>query len=57
MTVGNKAVAAYGEYGRTVDVFDAGAQVGEFMRSGIGRELNEFALPNYAELKTASVKL
>jgi hypothetical protein len=26
------------------------------MRSGIGRELNEFPLPNYAELKTASVK-
>ena len=38
-------------------MFDAGAQVGEFMRSGIGRELNEFGLPNYAEVKTVSVKL
>jgi hypothetical protein len=39
------------------DVFDAGAHVGEFMPSGIGRELNEFGLPNYAELKTVNVKL
>ena len=38
-------------------MFDAGAQVGEFMRSGIRRELNGFASPNYAALKTASVKL
>jgi acyl-CoA reductase-like NAD-dependent aldehyde dehydrogenase len=38
-------------------MFDAGAQVGGFMQSGIGRELSKFGLANYAEVKAFTVKL
>jgi aldehyde dehydrogenase (NAD+) len=39
------------------DVFDAGAPFGGFKQSGIGRELGEYALQNYTEVKTVTVKL
>jgi aldehyde dehydrogenase (NAD+) len=39
------------------DVFDAGAPFGGFKQSGIGRELGEYALSNYTEVKTVTVKL
>ena len=38
-------------------MFDAGAQIGRFMQSGIGRELSKFGLANYAEVKTVTFKL
>jgi aldehyde dehydrogenase (NAD+) len=38
-------------------VFDAGAPFGGFMRSGIGRELGECGLANYAEVNTVAAKL
>src|SRR5262249_34143942 len=34
------------------DVFDAAAPFGGFKMSGIGRELGEYALSNYTEVKT-----
>ncbi|HXJ06413.1 MAG TPA: aldehyde dehydrogenase family protein [Candidatus Acidoferrum sp.] len=39
------------------DVFDAGAPFGGFKQSGIGRELGEYSLSNYTEVKTVTVKL
>ena len=39
------------------DVFDAAAPFGGFKQSGIGRELGEYALSNYTEVKTVTVKL
>jgi aldehyde dehydrogenase (NAD+) len=39
------------------DVFDAGAPFGGFKQSGIGRELGEYALSNYTEVKTVTVKM
>jgi aldehyde dehydrogenase (NAD+) len=39
------------------DVFDAGAPFGGFKQSGMGRELGEYALSNYTEVKTVTVKL
>jgi len=39
------------------DVFDAGAPFGGFKQSGIGRELGEYSLSNYTEIKTVTVKL
>jgi len=39
------------------DVFDAAAPFGGFKRSGIGRELGEYGLHQYTELKTVTVKL
>jgi aldehyde dehydrogenase (NAD+) len=39
------------------DVFDAGAPFGGFKQSGIGRELGEYGLSNYTEVKTVTVKL
>ncbi len=39
------------------DVFDAGAPFGGFKQSGIGRELGEYGLQNYTEIKTVTVKL
>src|SRR5260370_5667601 len=39
------------------DVFDAGAPFGGFKQSGIGRELGEYGLANYTEVKTVPVKL
>src|SRR5271168_2073878 len=39
------------------DVFDAGAPFGGFKQSGIGRELGEYGLANYTEVKTVTVKL
>jgi hypothetical protein len=43
--------------GSVDDMFDAGAQVGGLMQSGIGRELSKFGLANYAEVKPVTVKL
>ena len=39
------------------DVFDAAAPFGGFKQSGIGRELGEYGLHQYTELKTVTVKL
>jgi aldehyde dehydrogenase (NAD+) len=39
------------------DVFDAAAPFGGFKQSGIGRELGEYSLQNYTEVKTVTVKL
>ncbi|MGA8366103.1 MAG: aldehyde dehydrogenase family protein, partial [Candidatus Acidiferrales bacterium] len=39
------------------DVFDAAAPFGGYKQSGIGRELGEYALQNYTEVKTVTVKL
>lgn len=39
------------------DVFDAAAPFGGFKQSGIGRELGEYGLQNYTEVKTVTVKL
>ena len=39
------------------DVFDAAAPFGGFKDSGIGRELGEYALNNYTEVKTVSIKV
>ena len=39
------------------DVFDAAAPFGGFKLSGMGRELGEYGLANYTEVKTVTVKL
>lgn len=39
------------------DVFDAAAPFGGFKQSGIGRELGEYGLRQYTEVKTVTVKL
>jgi len=39
------------------DVFDAAAPFGGFKQSGIGRELGEYGLANYTEVKTITIKL
>jgi len=39
------------------DVFDAAAPFGGFKQSGIGRELGEYALEHYTEVKTVTVKI
>ncbi|MBV9441751.1 MAG: aldehyde dehydrogenase family protein, partial [Acidobacteriaceae bacterium] len=39
------------------DVFDAAAPFGGFKQSGIGRELGEYGLQQYSEIKTVTVRL
>jgi aldehyde dehydrogenase (NAD+) len=39
------------------DVFDAAAPFGGFKMSGIGRELGEYALRNYTEIKTVTMAM
>ena len=39
------------------DVFDAAAPFGGFKMSGIGRELGEYAMQNYTEVKTVTVAM
>jgi aldehyde dehydrogenase (NAD+) len=39
------------------DVFDAAAPFGGYKMSGIGRELGEYALQNYTEVKTVTVSM
>ena len=39
------------------DVFDAAAPFGGYKMSGIGRELGEYALRNYTEVKTVTVAM
>jgi aldehyde dehydrogenase (NAD+) len=39
------------------DVFDAAAPFGGFKQSGLGREMGEYALQQYTEVKTVTVKL
>jgi aldehyde dehydrogenase (NAD+) len=39
------------------DVFDAGAPFGGFKMSGIGRELGQYALQLYTEVKTVTMAL
>ena len=39
------------------DVFDAAAPFGGYKMSGIGRELGEYALEMYSEVKTVYVSL
>lgn len=39
------------------DVFDAAAPFGGFKMSGVGRELGEYALQHYTEVKTVTVKV
>jgi aldehyde dehydrogenase (NAD+) len=37
------------------DVYDAGAPFGGFKMSGIGRELGQYALSLYTEVKTVTI--
>ncbi|WP_414551828.1 aldehyde dehydrogenase family protein [Anabaena sp. CCY 0017] len=39
------------------DVFDAAAPFGGFKQSGMGRELGEYGLQQYTEVKTVTIKL
>ena len=39
------------------DVFDAAAPFGGFKQSGIGREMGEYALQQYTEVKTVTIKV
>jgi aldehyde dehydrogenase (NAD+) len=39
------------------DVFDAAAPFGGFKKSGIGRELGEYGLAAYTEVKTVTVRV
>src|SRR5260370_4321959 len=39
------------------DVFDAAAPFGGYKQSGIGRELGEYGLSNYTEVKTLTLQL
>ena len=39
------------------DVFDAAAPFGGFKQSGIGREMGEYSLQQYTEVKTVTIKL
>ncbi len=39
------------------DVFDAGAPFGGFKESGLGRELGEYGLNNYTEVKTVTIRI
>ena len=39
------------------DVFDAAAPFGGFKQSGIGREMGEYALQQYTEVKTVTIKM
>ena len=39
------------------DVFDPGAPWGGFKQSGLGRELGEYGLQQYSEIKTVTIKL
>ncbi len=39
------------------DVFDAAAPFGGFKQSGLGRELGEYGLANYTEVKTVTIKV
>jgi aldehyde dehydrogenase (NAD+) len=39
------------------DVFDAAAPFGGFKQSGIGREMGEYGLQQYTEVKTVTIKL
>ena len=39
------------------DVFDAATPFGGFKQSGMGRELGEYGLTNYTEVKTVTIKL
>ncbi|WP_308188992.1 aldehyde dehydrogenase family protein [Nostoc mirabile] len=39
------------------DVFDAAAPFGGFKQSGIDRELGEYGLQQYTEVKTVTIKL
>ncbi|MDZ8077698.1 MAG: aldehyde dehydrogenase family protein [Nostoc sp. DcaGUA01] len=39
------------------DIFDAAAPFGGFKQSGIGRELGEYGLQQYTEVKTVTIKL
>ena len=38
-------------------VFDAAAPFGGFKQSGIGREMGEYALQQYTEVKTVTIKI
>jgi len=44
-------------YLRFPDVFDTAAPFGGFKTSGIGRELGEYGLANYTEVKTVIIAL
>lgn len=39
------------------DVFDAATPFGGYKRSGIGRELGEYGLEAYTEVKTVTIKV
>jgi aldehyde dehydrogenase (NAD+) len=39
------------------DLLDAAAPFGGFRQSGIGREMGEYALQQYTEVKTITLKL
>ena len=60
--IGKAHAIAHGVRAGTVwvncyDVFDAAAPFGGFKQSGIGRELGEYGLQQYTEIKTITIKL
>jgi aldehyde dehydrogenase (NAD+) len=60
--IGKAYAIAHGVRAGTVwvncyDVFDAAAPFGGFKQSGMGRELGEYGLQQYTEIKTITVKL
>ena len=60
--IGKAHAIAHGVRAGTVwvncyDVFDAAAPFGGFKQSGMGRELGEYGLQQYTEVKTVTVKL
>jgi aldehyde dehydrogenase (NAD+) len=60
--IGKAHAIAHGVRAGTVwvncyDVFDAAAPFGGFKQSGMGRELGEYGLQQYTEIKTITVKL
>jgi aldehyde dehydrogenase (NAD+) len=56
MTIANN-VRAGTVWVNCYDVFDAAAPFGGFKQSGIGRELGEYGLQQYTEVKTVTVAL
>jgi aldehyde dehydrogenase (NAD+) len=55
-TIANK-VRAGTVWVNCYDVFDAAAPFGGFKQSGMGRELGEYGLQQYTEVKTVTIKL